>query len=81
MSEGHLRGFVNALKVLEWDPMYEALDNLPENPTPESLLGRLCSLDVPSDMPAFKERYVGFTQLCDKIPETDFNQLSPRVKS
>ncbi|MCY4654761.1 MAG: hypothetical protein OXC95_16555 [Dehalococcoidia bacterium] len=57
--------------------MYEALDNLPENPTPESLLGRLCSLDVPSDMPAFKERYV---EVSKEDIELFFSPEEPELK-
>ena len=70
MSEGHMRASVNALKVPELDPMYGAL-------TPERLLRRLCSHDVPSDISAFKERYV---EVSKEDTELFFSPEEPELK-
>ena len=56
MSENLMRVQLNTLKILEWEPGYPTYSD--ENPSPELLLQRLCALGVPSDMPAFRKRYV-----------------------
>ena len=55
---------LNLFKLFEWDPDFSQVMNLPENPTYERLLEYLCSIDMESDMSAFKSRYV-------QVSETD----------
>lgn len=57
MSRMYFRTFLNPSKLFEWEPGYRA-PNLPEDPSPERLLRFLCPLDVPSDMSAFRKRYI-----------------------
>ena len=67
MSEKLIRIQVNPLKILEWDPVFQPL-RLAKNPEPERLLELLCSLGVPSDMSAFRKRYVEVTKYDKHLP-------------
>ena len=48
---------LNTFLIFEWDRRYCALDES-ENPTIEGLLKFLCPVGTPSDMAAFKNRYL-----------------------
>ena len=50
---------MNPSKLFEWEP--PSAPN--ENPTPERLLTFLCTLDMPSDMSAFKKRYLEISKM------------------
>ena len=81
-SEKPIPFFVNPLKILEWEPGYQ-FPGRPDNPTEERLLEALCSLDVPSDMSAFRTRYVEVSKVDESVfaalwtPEIRVNLLGP----
>ena len=56
-----LRLNLNPLLIFEWDRRFCAPDQS-ENPTLERLLDFLCPLGTPSDMSAFKKRYVEISE-------------------
>ena len=82
MNKKYLSINLNSFKIPEWDPTFEA-PNIPENPTHESLLKHLSSIEASSDMHALRSRYNDISKAdCDLIltieePEIKENMVGP----
>ena len=75
MSSQQIRGFINPLMIFEWDPAFNVKSD--NNPRPELLLQRLCSLNVLSDMSELKRRYRRVSKNGQTLP---FSFEEPEIK-